>query len=217
MAELLEDRAYDYGCNSGTPLRDAVGSLKKKELIRLWNSILPEPGQPCQLSKLIRSTECRKTLRSMSRWHRTVRIPWLVDSYDTHKGKRWLNSNPQTTGQKRTALFIWRTVALPGWCSGWCEQCRCSLNKPCTMWTVSVFTEHDPHGLNSLRSELLYVQNLELMRQFCTACMKLVRQCRSSSNIPFYLIFLCRLYTTVTTLVPICAQANVHPSIRTAI
>ena len=24
--------------------------------------------------------------------------PWLVDSYDTHKGKRWLNSNPQTTG-----------------------------------------------------------------------------------------------------------------------
>ena len=36
---------------------------------------------------------------SMSRWHRTVHIPWLVDSYDTHKGKRWLNSNPQTTGQ----------------------------------------------------------------------------------------------------------------------
>ena len=28
-AELLEDRAYDYGCNSGTPLRDAVDSLKK--------------------------------------------------------------------------------------------------------------------------------------------------------------------------------------------
>ena len=28
--ELLEERAYDYGCNSGTPLRDAVGSLKKR-------------------------------------------------------------------------------------------------------------------------------------------------------------------------------------------
>ena len=28
----------------------------------------------------------------------TVHIPWLVDSYDMHKGKRWLNSNPQTTG-----------------------------------------------------------------------------------------------------------------------
>ena len=28
--ELLEDQAYDYGCNSGTPLRDAVGSFKKK-------------------------------------------------------------------------------------------------------------------------------------------------------------------------------------------
>ena len=45
-AELLEDWAYDYGCYSGTPLRDAVGSFKKKELIRLWNSILPEPGLP---------------------------------------------------------------------------------------------------------------------------------------------------------------------------
>ena len=25
-AELLDDRAYGYGCNSETPLRDAVGS-----------------------------------------------------------------------------------------------------------------------------------------------------------------------------------------------
>ena len=32
--------------------------LKKKELIRLWNSILPEPGQPsAQLCKLIRPTD----------------------------------------------------------------------------------------------------------------------------------------------------------------
>ena len=73
---FLEDRAYDYGYNSGTPLRDAVGSFKKKELIRLWNSILPEQGQPsAQLSKLIRPTECRKTQHSMSRWHSTVHIP----------------------------------------------------------------------------------------------------------------------------------------------
>ena len=28
------------------------------------------------------------------RWYRTVYIPWLVASYKTHKGKRWLNSNP---------------------------------------------------------------------------------------------------------------------------
>ena len=48
----------------------------KKELIRLWNSILPKPGQPsAQLSKLIRPTECRKTQQSISRWHRTVHIP----------------------------------------------------------------------------------------------------------------------------------------------
>ena len=73
--------------------------FKKNELLRLRNSILPEPGQPsAQLSKLIRLTECRKTQHPMSRWHRTVHIPWLVDSYDTEKGKRWLNSNPQTTG-----------------------------------------------------------------------------------------------------------------------
>ena len=75
-AELLEGRAYDYGCNSGTPLRDAVGSFKKKELIRLWNSILVEPEQPnTQLSKLIRPTECRKTQHSMRWWHWTVHIP----------------------------------------------------------------------------------------------------------------------------------------------
>ena len=40
--------------------------LLKKKLIRLWNSILPEPGQPsAQLSKLICPTECRKTQHSM--------------------------------------------------------------------------------------------------------------------------------------------------------
>ena len=75
-AELLEDRAYDFCCNSETPLRDAVGSFFKKELIRLWNSILLELEQPsAQLSKLIRPTECRKTQYSMSRWHRIVHIP----------------------------------------------------------------------------------------------------------------------------------------------
>ena len=67
----------------------------EKELIRLWNSILPEPGQPStQLSKLIRLTACKKTKHTVSRWYRTVYIPWLVASYDTHKSKRWLNSNP---------------------------------------------------------------------------------------------------------------------------
>ena len=66
----------------------------KIELIRLWNSLLTEPGQPsAQLSKLIRLTAC-KAMHAISRWYRTVYIPWLVASYDTHKGKRWLNSNP---------------------------------------------------------------------------------------------------------------------------
>ena len=88
------NRAYDCGCNSRSPLRDAVSSLRK-ELIRLWNSILPAPGQPsAQLSKLVRLTACKKTNHTVSRWYRTVYIPWLVASYDTHKGKRWLNSDP---------------------------------------------------------------------------------------------------------------------------
>ena len=57
---------------SGMPL---VLFFLKKELIHLWNSILPEPGQPsAQLSKLIRRTEYRKTQHSMRRWHRTVHI-----------------------------------------------------------------------------------------------------------------------------------------------
>ena len=67
----------------------------KKELICLWNSILPEPGPPsAKLSKLIRLTAFKKTKHSVSRWYRTVYILWLVASYDTHKGKRWLNSDP---------------------------------------------------------------------------------------------------------------------------
>ena len=74
---------------SGMPL------VLKIELIRLWNSILPEPGQPsAQLSKLISFTEGKKAVHAISRWYRTVDIPWLVTSYDTHKGKRWPNSNP---------------------------------------------------------------------------------------------------------------------------
>ena len=65
------------------------------ELIRLWSSILPEPGQPsAQLSELIRLTACKKAMHATSRWYRTVYIHWLVAFYDTHKGKRWLNSNP---------------------------------------------------------------------------------------------------------------------------
>ena len=74
---------------SGMPL------VLKIELIRLWSCILPEPGQPsAQLSKLIRLTACKKAVHATSRWYRTVYIPWLVAFYDTHKGKRWLNSNP---------------------------------------------------------------------------------------------------------------------------
>ena len=68
----------------------------KIELIRLWNSILPEHGHPtAKLTKLICLTAWKG-----GRWYRIVYIPWLVASYDPHKGKRFLNSDPQTTGAK---------------------------------------------------------------------------------------------------------------------
>ena len=75
MSELREDRAYDCGCNSESPLKDAVGSLRKRTHPS-WNIILPEPGQPsAQLSKLIRLTACKKTKHAVSRWYRTADIP----------------------------------------------------------------------------------------------------------------------------------------------
>ena len=46
-----------------------------------------------QLSKLIRHFARKRAMHAMSRWYRTVYIPRLIASYDTHKGKRWLNSN----------------------------------------------------------------------------------------------------------------------------
>ena len=40
----------------------------KMKLIHLWNSVLPEPGQPsAQLSKLICLTACKKAMHAISR------------------------------------------------------------------------------------------------------------------------------------------------------
>ena len=74
---------------SGTPL------VLKIELVRLWNSISPEPGQPnAQLFELIRLSALKRVImHAISLWYRTVYIPRLVTSYNTHKGKRWLNFN----------------------------------------------------------------------------------------------------------------------------
>ena len=80
---------------SGMPL------VLKIELICLWNSILPEPGQPiAQLSKLRCLTACKETRHAVCRWYRTVHIPWLVASYDTHKANVDWILIPQTTGVK---------------------------------------------------------------------------------------------------------------------
>ena len=58
-------------------------------------SQLLEPGQPsAQLSKLILLSACKKTMHTVSQLYRTVYIPWLVISYNTLRGKHWLNSDP---------------------------------------------------------------------------------------------------------------------------
>ena len=48
----------------------------------------------------------------MSWRHRTVRIPWLVASYDTQKNKRWLTSNPRArkTNERRSRQIIMKMV-----------------------------------------------------------------------------------------------------------
>ena len=72
-------------------------NLVSTKLLSLLLLLLPEPEQPCaQLSKLICVTACKQAKQTMS--HGIVYIPWLVTSYDTYKGKRWLNSNSKPQG-----------------------------------------------------------------------------------------------------------------------
>ena len=45
----------------------------KLDLIRLWNSILPEPGQlNVHLSKVIRLIACKNAIHTTSRWYKPV-------------------------------------------------------------------------------------------------------------------------------------------------
>ena len=99
---------------------DAVSSLRKRTHLPLAHYITRTRTTRAQLSKLIHLTACKKTKHSVSRWYRTVYIPWLVASYDTHKGKRWLNSNlpkPQGLGHanfcfKDAAIFVCEAIFL---------------------------------------------------------------------------------------------------------
>ena len=57
---------------------DAVGWFLEKELVSLWDSIFPEPGQPsAKLSQITRPTACRKTQHTMSQWYRAVHVPLI--------------------------------------------------------------------------------------------------------------------------------------------
>ena len=69
---LTEGREVSYGKIGLTILavtQDLLSGMplvRKVELIRIWNSILPELGQPsAQLSKLIRLTACKKDMQSI--------------------------------------------------------------------------------------------------------------------------------------------------------
>ena len=102
---VTEDRAYDCGCNSGSPLRDAVGS--KNRTHPPLERILPEPGQPsARLSKLIRLTACKKAIHATSRWYRTVYIPWLVDICHLPHSVPAQNTRPiSSSPQHHRAIF----------------------------------------------------------------------------------------------------------------
>ena len=111
------------GCNSGSPLGDAIGSVKK-ELIRLWNSILPDPGQPsAQLSKLIRLTACKRPSIQQGGGLLQFISLLLVVSYETHKGKRWLNSDPHATGGNHIIAITSFPCACDGSDEGLWWQC----------------------------------------------------------------------------------------------
>ena len=84
----------------------------KKRTHPIWNSILPEPGQPSgQLSKLIRLTACKKTKHTVSRSYRAVcsiSHGWSVlTNYGTHKVKRCLNSEPQKLQGTKMYFTLW--------------------------------------------------------------------------------------------------------------
>ena len=68
-----------------------------KELIRLEQYITWTMTARAQLYKLIRLTACKQAMNTISRLYRTVYVPQLVAFYDTHKGKRLPNSDPQNS------------------------------------------------------------------------------------------------------------------------
>ena len=81
--------AVTHDLLSGMPL-----VVLRKELISLWNF-----GTLYYLNQDNPVPNCSNSyasLNAISRWYRIVYIHWLVASYDTHKNKHWLNSDPST-------------------------------------------------------------------------------------------------------------------------
>ena len=51
-------------------------------------------------------------MHETSRWYRAVYIHWLVASYDTHKGKRWLTLGRVRTAKRHLAMSALHTQLL---------------------------------------------------------------------------------------------------------
>ena len=98
-SELRENRAYDYGCNSASSLRDVVGSSQKKNNSSAFGTVYDDLNLHNSVHNCpnLYSSLHTRVCNTVSRWYRTVHVPWLVASYDMHKGKHWMNSKPHAT------------------------------------------------------------------------------------------------------------------------
>ena len=71
----------------------------------------------------------QKTKHTVSRWYRTAYIRWLVASYDTHKGKRWLNSEPSKP--QGDLSLKWKVFIN--------DESKVLYNSPCDSFALSMF------------------------------------------------------------------------------
>ena len=93
-SELRDKRAYDYGATQDLLSEMPLVLYKKNNSSTFGTVYFLNQNNSAQLSKLIHLPAYEKTCNPVSRWYRTVHIPWLVASYEMHKARRWLNCNP---------------------------------------------------------------------------------------------------------------------------
>ena len=94
------------GCNSWSLLKDAIGPIGKRTRQPLEQYITWTRTIQCPTAKT-HTPHCMQEDQHTVRWlHRTVYIPWLVASYNMHKGKCWLNFNPPKPQGSRVLIIV---------------------------------------------------------------------------------------------------------------